>query len=135
MKIQMFIALTLAGCSLVTTSTTPRTSGQQAATQPTAGAPLTAPERPEPPAQPSSIIGRVQLTSLKGLSPEAAKQMLATFGHKGEVTVSLVASSGSTDFAAGCADNTVCGTNGGSGIGFEDPLVLYINPTLTIAPP
>ena len=84
----------------------------------------------------AGAIVRSQLETLKGLSPDQAKQALQKMGHDGKVSIGEVTSSGGGHaFLKDCGQNKVCATSGESGIGIHDDLTLYINPTLTIAPP
>jgi hypothetical protein len=81
-------------------------------------------------------IVRRQLESLRGLTPDQAKAQLKKMGHDGEVKIGVV-----TDYGGGqsyikeCGQNKVCYTSTESGTGIHDPITLFINPTLTIAPP
>jgi hypothetical protein len=84
----------------------------------------------------AGAIVRRQLESLRGLSPDEAKQRLKKLGHDGKVSIGDVTTSGGSHaYIKECGQNKVCYTNGESGIGVHDDLVLYINPTLTIAAP
>ena len=82
----------------------------------------------------STILVRDQLASLRGLSIDAARARAKALGHVGAVEVRP-----RTGFLAGCADGVVCAATGEggveSGIGVADLLVLWINPSLGIAPP
>ncbi len=80
-------------------------------------------------------IIRDQLQSLRGMTPDQAKQQLKKWGHRGKVTVAVVSDTGGGhSFDKDCGENKVCDTSS-AGMGLEDDLILYLNPKLTIAPP
>jgi hypothetical protein len=84
----------------------------------------------------AGAIVRRQLETLHGLTPDEAKQQLKKLGHDGKVNIGDVTTSGGSHaYIKECGQNKVCYTSGGSGIGIHDDLMLYINPTLKIAPP
>ena len=82
------------------------------------------------------MVVRDQLRTLIGLTPEQAKAQLVKFGHDGEVVIATVMNSGGGEsFVKGCGENRVCELSEDAGMGIHDPITLYINPHLTIAPP
>jgi PASTA domain len=84
----------------------------------------------------TGAIVRRQLEALRGLTPDEAKLQLKKLGHDGKVSIGDVTTSGGSHaYIKECGQNKVCYTNGESGIGLHDDLVLYINPTLKIAAP
>jgi hypothetical protein len=84
----------------------------------------------------TGAIVRRQLEALHGLTPDQARQQLKKLGHDGKVDIGDVTTSGGSHaYLKECGQNKVCYTSGESGIGIHDDLVLYINPTLKIAPP
>lgn len=84
----------------------------------------------------AGAIVRSQLDALRGMTPDQARQQLKKLGHDGKVTVGFVTDSGGGHtFIKECGQNKVCYTSDEAGLGLHDDLTLYINPTLTIAPP
>jgi|GEM_PF-5568352 len=126
--------LALAGCPLNHASTM---SASTSSASSSSGS--RAPEEAEASAPRSGIHGaivRSQLETLRGMTPDEAKAQLKKFGHDGKVSLGEVTSSGGGHaFIESCGVNKVCDTSGGSGIGVHDDITLYLNPTLTIAPP
>ena len=136
--ILVVLAIALAGCPLGTTTTTTLTAGRSVAATPSAPAAAAA-DSPSDASGEHGIKGalvRRQLESLWGLSPDDARRQLKKLGHDGNVAISVVTDSGGGHtYRKDCGENKVCYTSGESGIGLHDDLTLFINPTLTIAPP
>lgn len=134
------LALALAGCPLNHSSTmsASSSSSSSSSTPSSSGTSASAGDEREPP--PSSgmhgSIVRSQLETLHGMTPDQAKAQLKKLGHDGEVKLGVVTDSGGGQtFIQACGVNKVCETSGGSGISVHDDITLYLNPTLTIAPP
>lgn len=71
--------------------------------------------------------------SLKGLTVDQAKARAKKLGHTGTFTVTQA-----SDFIEGCKAGTVCKAIDGRSIGsmmLDQPMTLYTNKTLSIAPP
>ncbi|HSS00398.1 MAG TPA: PASTA domain-containing protein [Kofleriaceae bacterium] len=84
----------------------------------------------------TGAIVRRQTESLRGLTPDEAKQQLKKFGHDAKVSIGVVTDSGGGQtYIKACGQNKVCYTSGDSGFGIHDDVTLYINPTLKIAAP
>ena len=84
----------------------------------------------------TGAIVRRQLETLRGLTPDEAKQQLKKLGHDGKVSLGEVTDTGGGHtYLKACGQNKVCYTSGESGIGIHDDLTLYINPALKIAAP
>lgn len=84
----------------------------------------------------AGAIVRSQLETLHGLTPDQARQQLKKLGHDGQVTIADVTDSGGGHtYLKDCGQNKVCYTSSESGIGVHDDLILFVNPTLKIAPP
>ncbi|MEO7730492.1 MAG: hypothetical protein ABIY55_05930 [Kofleriaceae bacterium] len=132
------LALALAGCPLDHASTMSASSSSSSSTPSSSGTSAGAGDEREPP--PSSgmhgSIVRSQLETLRGMTPDQAREQLKKFGHDGEVKLGVVTNSGGGQtFIQACGVNKVCETSGESGISVHDDITLYLNPTLTIAPP
>ena len=120
---QLFLAIALAGCSLIKTSSSTTTPGSSGSS----GSPDTETW------QHKGIIVRDQLATLTGLTPDQAKQELKRLGHDGTVSVAVARNNGGGEtFVESCGENKVCQTSGESGISVHDEIVLYINPQLKI---
>ena len=133
------LAVALAGCPLAasTTTTTAAVSSRPIAAS---SAPVAAAADGAPSADGEHVIAgaivRRQLEALHGLTPDQARAQLRKLGHDGTVSISEVTDSGGGHtYLEDCGQNKVCYTSGESGIGLHDDLTLFINPTLTIAPP
>ena len=135
------LAVVLAGCPLGATTTTTLTAGRSATTTApvaTASPPAAAANAGADDGTPviAGAIVRRQLEALHGLTPDQARQQLKKLGHDGNVTIGEVTDSGGGHtYLKECGQNKVCSTSGESGIGLHDDLILFINPTLKIAPP
>ena len=137
MRAQKLLAvaiLALAGCPLNHASTM---SASTSATSSAPSAPIVSSDEPSAPT--SGIHGaivRSQLETLRGMTPDEARAQLKRLGHDGKVSLGEVTNAGGGHaFIESCGVNKVCDTSGGSGIGVHDDITLYLNPTLTIAPP
>jgi hypothetical protein len=136
------LGLALAGCPLNHSSTLSASSSgsmPSAASSSSSSSPSSGGADDEAAAPTSGIRGaivRSQLETLNGLTPDQARVKLKQFGHDGNVTLGEVTDSGGGHtFVKACGVNKVCDTSGGSGISVHDDITLYLNPTLTIAPP
>jgi hypothetical protein len=82
----------------------------------------------------SNTVLRRDFDQMPGMTVEQATKLAKSVGHDGPVRVEKLG-----EFMAGCKANTVCrGSDergGQSGMSIHDPLILWVNPTLTIAPP
>lgn len=132
------LACALAGCPLTasttttTTTTVPGRAIAASSSAPAAGAGASASNEQII----TGAIVRRQLEALHGLTPDQARQQLKKLGHDGKVSIGEVTDSGGGHaYLKDCGANKVCYTSGESGIGLHDDLTLYVNPTLTIAPP
>jgi hypothetical protein len=131
------LALALAGCPLHQSSTMAMSSSASSSTPSNAS---NASSDDTAASAPSTgirgAIVRSQLETLNGMTPDQAKAQLKQLGHDGKVSLGEVTNAGGGHaFVEACGVNKVCGTSGGSGIGVHDDITLYLNPTLTIAPP
>lgn len=126
------IVLALAGCPLIKTSSSTTMPGSP-------GSPGS-PDSDDGSAPPSmfikGIINRDQLATLRGMTPDQAKQELVRLGHDGTVIVAVVRNLGGGEtFVEGCGDNKVCETSGDAGVSVHADITLFVNPTLTIDVP
>jgi len=81
-----------------------------------------------------NTVLRRDFDQMPGMTVEQATKLAKSVGHDGPVRVEKLG-----DFMKGCKENTVCrGSDergGQSGMSIHDPLLLWVNPTLSIAPP
>jgi len=82
----------------------------------------------------ANMVLRRDFEQMPGMTVEQATKLAKSVGHDGPVRVETL-----RDFMQGCKENTVCKgsdeRHGQSGMSIHDPLILWVNPTLTIAPP